>query len=78
MALSSWPISNEKYGFIKGVVKNIFAYPLPVIDVNTISQGNVENHSSIVSLLVDDSVVTRTIVSKFLSTSVKVFEAKDG
>ncbi len=72
-------ISNENYGFIKGFVKNIFVYPLPVIDVNTISQGNVEKSQQYSVLLVDDSVVTRTIVSKFLSTfGYKVFEAKDG
>lgn len=72
-------ISNEAYGFIKGFVKNIFVYPLPVIDVGAISQGTVEKSQQYSVLLVDDSVVTRTIVSKFLNNfGYKVFEAKDG
>jgi len=72
-------ISNETYSFIKGFVKNVFVYPLPVINAEKISQEVVQKSEEYSILLVDDSLVTRTIVSKFLRTfGYKVFEAKEG
>ncbi|MGB9614131.1 MAG: ATP-binding protein, partial [Fervidobacterium sp.] len=61
-------ISGEKYKDIKGFVKNIFIYPLPVIDVESFRQTETKQSKQVKILLVDDSLVTRNVVSKFLAT----------
>lgn len=72
-------ISNESYGFVKGFVKNIFIHPLPVIDVSKISKRAEKSSKKRTILIVDDSFVTRSILSKFLRTfGYEVLEAKSG
>jgi two-component system chemotaxis sensor kinase CheA len=72
-------ISGEKYKDIKGFVKNIFIYPLPVIDVESFRQTETKQSKQVKILLVDDSLVTRNVVSKFLATfGYIVVEAKGG
>ncbi|MGC8954792.1 MAG: response regulator [Fervidobacterium sp.] len=72
-------ISGEKYKDIKGFVKNIFIYPLPVIDVESFRQTETKQSKQVKILLVDDSIVTRNVVSKFLATfGYIVVEAKGG
>lgn len=72
-------ISGEKYPSIKGFVKNVYVYPLPVIDVESFKQVEKRAPERKSVLLVDDSVVTRNVVSKLLKTfGYDVIEAKNG
>lgn len=72
-------ISGEKYPSIKGFVKNVYVYPLPVIDVENFKQVEKRASERKSVLLVDDSVVTRNVVSKLLKTfGYDVIEAKNG
>lgn len=72
-------ISGEKYPSIKGFVKNVYVYPLPVIDVENFKQVEKRAMERKSVLLVDDSVVTRNVVSKLLKTfGYDVIEAKNG
>jgi len=75
-------VSNENYDMIKGFVKNIFVYPLPIISPErfrkaTTSREGSENTYKI--LVIDDSIVTRTLVGKFLKNfGYTIVEAPDG
>ncbi|MEN3042388.1 MAG: response regulator [Fervidobacterium sp.] len=72
-------ISGEKYPSIKGFVKNVYVYPLPVIDVENFAQYERKKVEKRSVLLVDDSFVTRNVVSKLLRTfGYEVIEAKNG
>ncbi|MCX7654381.1 MAG: response regulator [Fervidobacterium sp.] len=72
-------ISGEKYPSIKGFVKNVYVYPLPVIDVENFVQYERKKVEKRSVLLVDDSFVTRNVVSKLLRTfGYEVIEAKNG
>jgi len=77
-------VSNENYDTIKGFVKNIFVYPLPIISAEKFRKLEKEEDSGSMLrvrkvLLVDDSIVTRTLVGKFLRNfGYNVIEAADG
>ncbi|WP_448374313.1 response regulator [Fervidobacterium sp.] len=77
-------VSNENYDTIKGFVKNIFVYPLPIISAEKFRKLEKEEDSGNMLrvrkiLLVDDSIVTRTLVGKFLRNfGYNVIEAADG
>lgn len=72
-------ISNESYGAVKGFVKNIFVYPLPIIAPESFTKVLTKQQDTKRILIVDDSVVTRTIVSKFLKNfGYKTIEASSG
>ncbi|ONN26941.1 chemotaxis protein CheA [Thermosipho affectus] len=69
----------EELSYIKGFVKNIFPYPIPVIDIEKFNKHvkTSQNHKKI--LIIDDSVITRKIISNFLEKSkFKTETAKDG
>jgi len=72
-------VSSESYPSVKGFVKNVYVYPLPIIDIDSFREGEVKKTKKINVLLVDDSVVTRSVVSKFLEAfGYEVIEAKNG
>ncbi|AMW32962.1 two-component system, chemotaxis family, sensor kinase CheA [Fervidobacterium changbaicum] len=72
-------VSNESYEIIKGFVKNIFVYPLPIISPEKFERAQALKESARKVLVIDDSVVTRTILGKFLTNfGYLVIEAQDG
>lgn len=72
-------VSGETYGYIQGFVKNIFVYPLPIIDVDRLPKLVSEAGRRRKILIIDDSFVTRSVVAKFLKTfGFDVLEADSG
>ncbi|MFN6991629.1 MAG: response regulator [Fervidobacterium sp.] len=72
-------ISGEKYPSVKGFVKNIYIYPLPVIDIEAFQNYVTKKSEKKKILFVDDSFVTRNVVSKLLKTfDYDVIEAVNG
>lgn len=72
-------ISGEKYPSVKGFVKNVYVYPLPIIDIETFQDYTMKKIERKRILLVDDSFTTRNVVSKLLRNfDYDVLEAKDG
>lgn len=69
----------KEFPNIKGFVKNIFSFPVPVLDLQNIKNEFVESKTKPKILLIDDSVTTRKIVSKLLEKyNFEVTTAKDG
>jgi two-component system chemotaxis sensor kinase CheA len=72
-------VSSESYGMIKGFVKNIFVYPLPIISPEQFLKLQKPSEKVRKVLVIDDSVVTRNILGKFLvNFGYTVFEAENG
>lgn len=65
---------------LKGFIKNIFSSPIPLLDTNTLKKKETsKNEKKKQILLIDDSIVTRNVVSKFLENrGYQVVTAKDG
>lgn len=70
----------EEFNEIKGFVKNVFSTPIPLIDINKLEKKEKSTRKEKKKiLLIDDSVITRNIISKFLGKhGFKVLTAKDG
>jgi len=68
------------FSSVKGFARSIFAYPVPVLDVQSYEtvRGTVKEVSKTV-LVVDDSTITRLVVRKTLEAAgYKVIEAQNG